>query len=269
VKLAAQLLVFVSPGGGAAPPWPSGAADVAMTAVEVEVAPGQWRALAGGMVARLLHPPASHVEQLFGRLLEEVKEEAKEEEEEGGASSVSGGVLSALGTGSRNGSEQQQQPYVEVCCWGIGWGYNGSGERQGSRTAGAAHNTDSSARVPGEPVAATMAHIVGQLQAAQQLCLDGEAHKAMRLLQQALEVSDALLWGGSTAAGQRVRLGAFHTLRMQLLAALLKAAIDSQGAWQAALSAARQLIPMYEHALRYVDGVFCVAPYARPRWIAY
>jgi hypothetical protein len=117
-----------------------------------------------------------------------------------------------------------------------------------------------------------MAHIVGQLQAAQQMCLDGEAHKAMRLLQQALEVADAMALTpsrGRTAAGQRVRLGAFHTLRMQLLAAMLKAAIDSQGAWQVALSAARQLIPMYEHALRYVDVVFCVAPYAWPRWIAY
>ncbi|EFN53133.1 hypothetical protein CHLNCDRAFT_137504 [Chlorella variabilis] len=166
------------------------------------------------------------------------------------AGSTSGGAAAGVGTESF-GVEEELEGHLEVA----GAGSLGSsslsstalaagpasGAQQGAAVIHCWSGGLAEQRAAAEQLARRYAAALQLQQSLEGMLCDGRAEAAVGQLTQALQG----LAGGT--AGARLALGPRHVLRMRLLADLHRAALAA-GLWEAALAAARQLLPLYKQA---------------------
>ena len=176
------------------------------------------------------------------------------------AGSTSGGAAAGVGTESF-GVEEELEGHLEVA----GAGSLGSsslsstalaagpasGAQQGAAVIHCWSGGLAEQRAAAEQLARRYAAALQLQQSLEGMLCDGRAEAAVGQLTQALQG----LAGGT--AGARLALGPRHVLRMRLLADLHRAALAA-GLWEAALAAARQLLPLYKQAYQPVRGVGCL-----------
>ncbi len=210
---------------GALPPWPHDERDSALTAVvgfRGSSGGGMWACLppsggAAGAAAAVAAAAASF----------DIGDDGLEEAAQKGESSPAPASTSnASGNGAASAASQTEGASMVVHCW----------LERGSKAA--------VLQQAAELAAAYAAALRLQCSLDGQLAGGGcRAAAALRELQRTVGV----LCGGGRPSGGAPALGARHVLRMHLLADVHRAAIAA-GEWRDALSAGRQLLPLYQQA---------------------